>query len=148
MKSLILTMSFTFMLISNSYIDAAESQADTAKVRPGDAEQVSKDPQKEEYQNSIDKQLAELRERLRTLKAKAEKAGEKAKLKFQEASKEFERQMATAKQNFEKIKAEGAKTWNEARAKMDALMKELERSYERLAERWNKSSDDKSPDKG
>ena len=56
--------------------------------------------------------------------------------------------MATAKQNFEKIKAEGAKTWNEARAKMDALMKELEKSYERLAERWNKSSDNKSPDKG
>src|SRR2546427_91273 len=82
MKSLILIMSFTFVLISNSYIGAAESQADTAKVRPGDSEQVSKDQQKQEYQNSIDKQLAELRERLRTLKVKAEKAGENAKLNF------------------------------------------------------------------
>src|SRR5437870_13470029 len=105
MKSLILTMSFTFMLISNSYIDAADSQADTAKVRPGDAEQVSKDPQKEEYQHSSDKQLAELRERLRTLRVKAEKAGEKAKFKYQEASKEFESQMAAATQHFDKINA-------------------------------------------
>src|SRR5438034_11821538 len=109
MKSLILMMSFTFVLISNSYIDAAESQADTAKVRPGDSEQVSKDPQKEEYQNSIYKQLAELRERLRTLKVKAEKAQEKAKLKYQEASKEFERQMQRRSKILRRLKPKARK---------------------------------------
>jgi primosomal protein N'' len=143
MRSLMI-ISFIFIVTLFSQVDPLLAQNGERKTDTGQLQQESKEPQKEEYRRKIEQKLTELGDRLKALKGEAEKAGEKAKVKFQEASKDFDKYMESAKRNFEKIKTESAKTWEEAKAKMDFLMKELERSYERLAERWNKPSDDKS----
>jgi hypothetical protein len=141
MTGLKLLVSFSCVLVLAAYVRGAESRDNESAVKTDQFQRESNEEPRREYQEYFDKKLTEFHERLTELETEAAKTGDKAKLKFREASKEFEKQMAAARRKLERIKDEGAKNWEEVKDKMTATMRDLERSYERLAHRWSKPSD-------
>ncbi len=108
MRRLEVITSVGCLLILLAWSKQAESQSNEVKVAAGEVQQESKEPretgktatgqQREEYQKAIETKLGEFGDRLKTLKAEAEKAGGKAKTDLQESVKELEKKMAAAKQ--------------------------------------------------
>ena len=144
MKRLEFMTSVGCLMMLVAFGKQAESQSDLVKVAASGVHQESKEPREttktateqkgEEYRKQIEKKLAEFGERVKALKAEAEKAEGKAKTRLREAVKELDKKMAGAKKQFEKFKSASARTWERAKSKMDAVIKELERAYEQAAD--------------
>jgi DNA repair exonuclease SbcCD ATPase subunit len=99
----------------------------------------SQETERQEIQRKAEARLAELGKRIKELKTRVEKEGDKAKGELNELTKELDEKMAAAKQQLEKFKSASAQTWKDAKSKITAVMDDLEKSYDRASERIRKS---------
>lgn len=87
---------------------------------------------KEAAVKDIDRQIDEIQKNLSDLKLRAEKMGEQAAAKYQQALIDAQPQIDTLKKQSEELKSTAKEKWDEAKVKMDQGLGSLKRTYEQL----------------
>ncbi len=99
----------------------------------------SQETERQEIQRKVEARLTELGNRIKELKARAEKEEDKAKAELNELIKELDKKMAGAKQQLEKFKSASAQAWEDAKSRTTTAVDDLEKSYDRAVKRIKKS---------
>ena len=95
--------------------------------------------ERQQVQKRMESQLAELSDRLKTLKNDAQKTAGTAKTEANKMIKDLKKKTAAANQQLERFRSASTDTWEEAKSRMAAAIDDLQRAYDRAAERLKKS---------
>ena len=95
---------------------------------------------KKAYEKKLEAQLNEWNAKIDVLKAKADKAGADAKLKYEETIDKLEQKRDEAKDKLEEIKQEGENTWEDIKNATEDIVSDLDSRLEAAIETLRPSS--------
>lgn len=80
---------------------------------------------KQAYEEKVDAQLKELSAKIDVLKAKAEKSGADAKVKYYEKIEDLEKRRSVAREKLKELKAAGEDAWQDLKGGVEAAWSDL-----------------------